>query len=232
MAEVRQMHAYDCALRLILAAALVALGLAAVPAHAEPETCPTTCDRIPNTAWIDPAAIPLNAVYSWPAPATVASALTGAEARFRIESLCASPPVPQGARVDALAARATVVKPDGQWQLQVQVLHWRGDTWRGGQLAAAVLDAARTTVRGCQRGAPAQSPSITTDEPNRLAAVISGPVVMRTYLSVHPWSSTISELTLWSASPPQTDWPVLADTAVFDALTSPLCVAYLGSCDR
>lgn len=221
-------------MRLIMAAVLVAAGLAGAggPAHADPETCPTTCDRIPNSAWIDPAAIPLNSVYGWPAPATVARALTGSAARFRFESLCASPPTPQDPRATAVAGRATVAKPEGQWQLQLQVLHWRGDAWRGGQLAAGVLESARTALRGCQRGAPSQSPSITTDEPNRLAAVISGPVVMHTYLNVHPWSSTLSELTLWSTSPPQGAWPVLADTPVFDALTSPLCVAYLGSCDR
>lgn len=230
----RQVHAYDCAPRLILAAVLAAAGIAVTGgvAQADPETCPTTCDRIPNSAWIDPSAIPLNAVYRWPAPATVATAQTGSAARFRFESLCASPPTPEDPRDYALAGRASVAQPEGQWQLQVQVLHWRGDTWRGGQLAAGVLEAARTALRGCQRGAPSQSPSITTDEPNRLAAVISGPVVMHTYLNVHPWSSTISELTLWSAAPTQVEWPVLADTPVFDALTSPLCVAYLGSCDR
>lgn len=222
-------------MRVIMAAVLIAGGLVAVrlsgaAAHADPETCPTVCDQIPNTAWIDPSAVPLNSVYRWPAPAGVAAAVTGTAPRFRFEQLCASPPVPQDPRDYAVAGRATVVKPDGQWQLQAQVLHWRGDTWRGGQLAASVLNAARTALRGCQRAAPQQSPSITTDQPDRLAAVISGPVIMRTYLASHPQSSTIAELTLWSSGPPQADWPVLDDTQVLDALISPLCGAYLGSC--
>ena len=64
-----------------------------------------------------------------------------------------------------------------------------------------------------------------------MAAVISGPVVMHTYLVAHPsQNSTISELTLWSTAPPQTAWPVMSDDPVLDAMTSPLCEAYIGSC--
>lgn len=68
------------------------------------------------------------------------------------------------------------------------------------------------------------------DEPTRMAAVISGPVIMHTYLVAHVSSSTISELTLWSSGPPQVPWPTVADSAVLDALTAPLCEAYIGSC--
>lgn len=54
-------------LRVILATMLVAGALAValvvvIPAHGEPETCPAMCDRIPNTAWIDQRAVPLDAV--------------------------------------------------------------------------------------------------------------------------------------------------------------------------
>ncbi|AGL26269.1 hypothetical protein J113_05540 [Mycobacterium tuberculosis CAS/NITR204] len=63
MAEMRELHVYDCALmgafpmRLILATMLVAGRLlatlmAAPSAQAEPETCPPICDQIPATAWI------------------------------------------------------------------------------------------------------------------------------------------------------------------------------------
>jgi hypothetical protein len=37
-------------------------------------------------------------------------------------------------------------------------------------------------------------------------------------------------LALWSASPPQTPWPAVSDTAVLDALGAPLCTAYIDSC--
>ncbi|HEY2449490.1 MAG TPA: ATPase, partial [Mycobacterium sp.] len=79
-------------------------------------------------------------------------------------------------------------------------------------------------------GAAAESPSVTTDEPNRLAAVVSGPVIMHTYLVAHPENSTISELTLWSSEQPQQPWPIIANTQVLDAMTSPVCTAYIGSC--
>ena len=238
----RQLHVYDCALtgvmpmRLILATMLVVGGFAValivvVPAHADPQTCPPVCDQIPNTAWIQQHTVPLDSVYNWPALAGSAVPLTGAgTARFRFEDLCASPAVPQDARDSAVAARVTLPHPDGQWQLQAQVLHWRGDTARGGPTAASVFSNAVAALRGCQQRAPAESPSITSDEPNRMAAVISGPVIMHIYLVAHVASSTISELTLWSSGPPQVSWPAMADDPELNAMTTPLCDAYIASC--
>jgi hypothetical protein len=223
-------------MRVIVATMLVVGGFAValivvVPAQADPETCPPVCDQIPNTAWIQQRAVPLNSVYHWPALAGSAVALTGnGTARFRFEDLCAAPAVPRDTRDSAVTARVTVAHPDGQWQLQAQVLHWRGDTAHGGPTAASVFGNAVAALRGCQRGAPAQSPSITSDEPNRMAAVISGPVVMHTYLVAHVASSTISELTLWSSGPPQVPWPSMADDPVLNSMTAPLCDAYIASC--
>lgn len=222
-------------MRLVLATMLVASGLAAgcmawVPAHADPEACPPVCDRIPDTAWISSSGIPLNSTYRWPSLAGVAVPMTGTSTpRFRFEEVCATPAFPQDTRNSAVASRATVTNPPGQWQLQAEILHWRGDTARGGQNASSVVSVAAAALRGCQLGASAESPSVTVDEPNRLAAVISGPVIMHTYLVAHPENSTISELTLW-ASEPQVPWPVISDAQVLDAMTSPVCAAYIGSC--
>ncbi len=224
-------------MRLIAAAMLFAGGLAfalvvVTPGHAEPETCPGVCDRIPNTAWIDRHAVPLDPVYHWPALAGLAVHVTGSAAgpRFRFEELCATPVAPQDPRDSAVAARATVVHPAGQWQLQAQILHWRGDTARGGPIAASVFSNAVAALRGCQQRALLQSPSITTDEPNRMAAVISGPVIMHTYLVAHVASSTVSELTLWSSGPVAAPWPAIADDSVLNSMTAPLCEAYIASC--
>jgi hypothetical protein len=237
-----QLHVYDCALmgvpgmRLALAAMLFASGVvmgcvSAIVARADPETCPPVCDRIPDTAWISPSDVPLNSTYRWPSLAGVSVPTTGTTTpRFRFEEVCVTPTFPQDARNSAVSGRASVVNPPGQWQLQGQVLHWRGDTARGGANASSVLDGAAAALRGCQQGAQAESPSVTIDEPNRLAAVISGPVVMHTYLVAHPENSTVSELTLWSSGPPQLPWPVISDASVLDALGAPLCAAYLGSC--
>jgi hypothetical protein len=241
MAEMRQLHVYDCALtgvmpmRVILATILVAGGLAValvlvVPAHAEPQTCPPVCDQIPDTAWIQQRAVPLNSVYNWPVLSGLAVQVTGTGPRFRFEGLCGASQVPQDPRDSAVGARVTIVHPDGQWQLQAQILHWRGDTARGGAAAVSVFRNAVAALRGCQQGSPQQSPSISSDEPNRMAAVISGPVIMHTYLVAHPASSTITELTLWSSGPPQVPWPSMADDPVLDAMTAPLCEAYIASC--
>ena len=224
-------------MRVMLAATIVVGGLVmalivVAPAHADPETCPAVCDRIPNTAWIDRHAVPLDTIYHWPALGGLAVQLTGARtgARFRFEELCATPPMPQDPRDSAVTARAIVAHPDGQWQLHAQIVHWRGDTASGGAIAASVFGTAVAALRGCQQRAPLQSPSITSDEPNRMAAVLSGPVIMHTYLVAHVASSTISELALWSSGPPEVSWPVMADDAVLNAMTASLCEAYIASC--
>ncbi len=236
-----QLHVYDCALRevvpirmvattILVAGGMLAAQTWAVTAHADPQTCPPVCDRIPGSAWMAPEAVPLNAAYQWPSLAAAAVPLTGTTTRFRFEELCATPAFAQDTRDSAVVGRARVVNPDGQWQLWAQILHWRGDTARGGQNASTVFGIAAAALRGCQLGAPAESPSVTTGGPDRLAAVISGPVVMHTYLVAQPQSSTISELTLWSSSPPQLPWPVISDDQVLDAMTAPLCAAYIASC--
>jgi hypothetical protein len=222
-------------MRVVLAVMLIASGLTvgfvSSPAHADQETCPPVCDKIPDTAWIASSAIPMYSTYRWPSLAGVAVPMTGvATPRFRFEDVCATPAFPQDTRNSAVVGRATVVSPQGHWQLQAQVLHWRGDTARGGENVSSVFGVAAAALRGCQLGAPAESPSITVDEPNRLAAVVSGPVIMHTYLVAHPENSSISELTLWSAESPQVPWPVISDAQVLDALMSPVCAAYIGSC--
>ena len=216
-------------MRMVLGTLLVACGLVvAPPAAATPETCPPACDRIPEAAWIPPWGIPLNSHYAWPRLPGVA--VTAVAPRFRFEELCASPPVLLDPRSWAVAERALVVNPEGQWQLQAQVLHWRGETWRGGQLAQEVFDTAAGALRSCQRTNVTASPSVTTDEPDRMAAVIGGPVILHQYLVANPGNSTITELAMWSTAPPLTAWPGVDDTAVLDALGAPLCAAYIGSC--
>jgi hypothetical protein len=112
------------------------------------------------------------------------------------------------------------------------VVHWRGDTSWGGSIAMTTLETARARLRDCQLTAPQVSPSVTTSEPQRIAAVISEPGqrVMHTYLLADPDNSTIAELAMWSSLPAQVDWPVVADAQVLDALAAPLCNAYIGSC--
>lgn len=216
-------------MRMVLGTLLVACGLVvAPPAAATPETCPPACGRIPEAAWIPPWGIPLNSHYAWPRLPGVA--VTAVAPRFRFEELCASPPVLLDPRSWAVAERALVVNPEGQWQLQAQVLHWRGETWRGGQLAQEVFDTAAGAVRSCQRTDVTASPSVTTDEPDRMAAVIGGPVILHQYLVANPGNSTITELAMWSTAPPLTAWPGVDDTAVLDAMGAPLCAAYIGSC--
>jgi hypothetical protein len=227
-------------MRLVLATTLSAGGLLAAcvqlagVASAEPETCPPVCDQIPDTAWIAAAAIPLNSTYHWPplgGPAGSAVAMTGAATpRFRFEEVCATPMFPQDTRNSAVAARATVDNAAGQWQLRAEVVHWRGDTARGGPTARSVFDIAEAALRGCQLGAAGESPSVTVDEPNRLSAVISGPTILHTYLVAHPENSTISELTLWGSDPVQPAWPIISDGQVLDAMSSSVCAAYIGSC--
>jgi hypothetical protein len=221
-------------MRLILASVLLAWGAfsglvgATTPANAMPGDCPPFCDGIPDSAWIAPAAIPLADVYHWPALAGLAT--TAPSPQFRFEETCASPPVPADPRDSAVAARAQVTQPNGQWQLQVQVLHWRGDAWKSGQLAVSALQNALGALRAC--AAPSTSPSITTDQPGRVAAVIStaGKQVLHEYLVVDPRSGTLVDLAMWTSLPQAVEWRAMPDPVVFDAMANPLCTAYVGSC--
>lgn len=222
-------------MRVLLAVAVVTCGLtiapsAGWPAHAVPGVCPPICDAIPDVAWIAPTSVPLFPVYRWPDLAGLS--VTAPSPRFGFEAMCGSPPVANDPRAYAVAARSVVLHPEGQWNLLVQVIHWRGDTATGGPTARTTLGTARSRLHDCQATAAAASPSITTDVERGIVAVISDPghQVMHEYLLAHPDSSTIVELAMWSALPPHVDWPAVADTGVLDAMAAPLCDAYLGSC--
>ena len=216
-----------------VAAMGAALGLLGQPVgRADPTTCPPNCDRIPATAWVDPTAIPLSGRYNWPNLADIA--VPQLRPRFYFEDVCSSPWLPNDPRSYAVAARAAVANPPGQWQLQVQVLHWRGEAWYGGQLADSVVSSASAAMRSCQVTAPEASPSLTTDGPGRLAAVLSvagtAPSVMHEYLVSHPQSGSLVELAMWASSPPAEPWPVIPDAQVLEMLVAPLCAAYIASC--
>ena len=217
-------------MRMVLTAVAVASCVYAAPGvSAEPVgTCPPACNRIPETAWIAPAAIPLNSAYSWPKLAGLA--VTARPARFRFEELCGTPLDAADPRHYAVAERSEVSNPTGEWQLWAQVVHWRGETWRGGQLAQDAVAAAAAALKNCQAGNPTASASLIVDEPDRIAAAISGPVVLHQYLVADPVTSTVTELALWSQAPVRTPWPPVTDSAVLDSLGEPLCDAYLGSC--
>lgn len=220
-------------MRLLLALAVATCGLVVVPgtpAAAVPGVCPPICDSIPDSAWLASTAVPLDSVYHWPGLAGLA--VRAPAPRFTFEEVCTSPPIIGDARNYAVASQATVTNPPGQWQLRVQIIHWRGDTAHFGPTATDTLELARTRLRDCQVTASLASPSITTSDPFRLAAVISvaGQRVIHEYLLAHPSSSTIVELAMWSTLPALVPWPAVPDPQVLDAMAAPLCDAYLGSC--
>lgn len=220
-------------MRLLLAVAVAALGVAVAPAPAAvavPGVCPPICDAIPDSAWMVSSELPLYPVYRWPGLAGLAVNATAP--RFLFEELCGSPPVPGDPRGYVVAGRTEIGNPAGQWHLRAQVLHWRGDVANTGPLAQSVLDTARLRLRTCQLSAPLVSPSITTVDPERMAAVISvaGQKVVHQYVAAHPTSGSVVELAMWSTLPAQVPWVPVPDAQILDALTAPLCEAYLGSC--
>lgn len=223
-------------MRMMLAVGLMAWGAfgglvcAPAPARAAPGDCPPFCDGIPASAWIAPEDVPLADDYRWPGLAGLATSTVSP--RFRFEEVCASPRPASDPRDYAVAATAQVSQPAGQWQLRVQVLHWRGDAWQSGQTAVAALQNAVGAMRACAVTSPWNSPSITTDQPGRLAAVISTPgtQVLHEYLIVDARSGTLVDLAMWTSLPAAVEWRAIPDPQVFDAMTGPLCTAYVGSC--
>ncbi len=89
-------------------------------------------------------------------------------------------------------------------------------------------------LRGCQLTSPLTSPSLTTDTPDRVAAVVSGVLpgqaVLHEYLLANPRNSTVVEVAMWAATPPRVAWPAVPDAQVLDAMDAPLCTAYIDSC--
>ena len=182
-------------------------------AHAEPETCPRQCDRSPG-GLDGPVGIPLNPAYAWPVLAR-----SGGDRPSRrgsgFEEECGSPPVPDrgvrgGERARWSAGRAVA--------LQAQIVHWRGETWRGGELAHAVFGSAVAALRSCQD--TARSPrSLTTAEPDRIAAVISGPVDGAPLSAGRPRTaapSASSSSPRRRGAPPPQPWPAVPDAQVLD----------------
>ena len=177
---------------LTLALAFSGAFLAPAGASAVPGFCPPACDAIPDSAWVEPGSLPLSSIYRW--PALPGLAVTAPAPRFEFESWCVTPDSSSDPRRYAVAARAAVPNPDGQWNLQVQVIHWRGDTLAGGKATLETLEKARIALATCHLSGA--SPSLTTSEVDRIATVISdaGSRVMHAYLLADPASSTVVEV--------------------------------------
>lgn len=210
--------------------AVAGLAIGSGPARGAPGFCPPMCDAIPDAAWPEAGSLPMAGVYRWPSLAGLA--VTAPSPRFEFESWCVTPTDPRDPRDYVVAGRSQVLNPDGRWNLQVQVLHWRGDVVTGGRIAQQVLEQARGALSRCQTAAPTVSPSITTNRADRVAAVLSdaGSRVMHLYLLADPDNSSLVELAMWSTLPTTTEWRTIGDRTVFDTLAAPLCEAYLGSC--
>ncbi len=212
----------------------------APPPNRPPQgNCPPACTQIPDSAWIASAAIPLYDDYSWAPLAPLSEPIS--HPRFEADELCAAGPAADDERGSALAARIILPNPPGQWQLQVQILHWRGDPWIAGQRASAVMDSATALLRSkCSITAPEVSVSRIAEQnvpghPGQsLAAVITQigttPMVVHEYLVSDLRNSTVVELAIWSASPPAVDWPAINDDQLLADMVAPLCTAYVNSC--
>jgi hypothetical protein len=195
--------------------------------------CPPACDRIPDAAWIDPSAVPLYSTYSWPPLAGLAA--TSSRPRFRFEEPCSTPRPQYEQRDGTVAAKSILTHPPDQWQLQVQIIHWRGDPWVGGQRASTTMDWAAAALRACKLSTSQVSVSVSADAPgNGLAAVVSvggaKPIVIHQYLVSDVRNSTIVEVAMWTSSPPRLNWPETNDRQLIDAMIAPLCRAYVDSC--
>jgi serine/threonine protein kinase len=201
--------------------------------------CPPACTRIPDSAWIAAPAIPLSQRYPRPPLGPLSEPVSNP--RFRIDELCAAGPVADDERNGAIASRLILPEPPDQWQLQVQILHWRGDPWIAGQRASAVMDSAIALLRNtCSSTAPEVSVSRIAEQnvpghPGQsLAAVLTvrgtAPLLAHEYLVSDLRNSTVVELAMWSTSPPAVDWPAIKDDQLLADMVAPLCTAYVNSC--
>lgn len=202
--------------------------------------CPPACTQIPDTAWIAATSIPLYDKYSWPPLGPLSEPVS--EPRFESDELCAAGPSADDERDNAIAAHIVLPQPPGQWQLQVQIVHWRGDPWIAGQQASAVMDAATSLLRDkCSYNSPGVSVSrfATQNLPGghpgqSVSAVITEtgdtPLVAHEYLVSDLRNNTVVEVAMWSISPPKLDWPPIGDDQLLADMVAPLCTAYVNSC--
>jgi serine/threonine protein kinase len=202
--------------------------------------CPPACTRIPDSAWIAPKAIPLHDKYSWPPLAPLTEPVSNP--RFELDNLCATGPIANDQRDSGLAAHVILPNPPSQWQLQVQILHWRGDPWIAGQQASAVMDSATSALQNsCKSSTSGATVSHLTTQnvpggnPGQsLTAVITttgpSPTVAHEYLISDLRSSTVVELAMSSNSPSAVDWPAINDDQLLANMVTPLCTAYVNSC--
>ena len=169
--------------------------------------------------------------YSWPQLGPLSEAVSSP--RFKSDELCAAAPLSVEERDSALASQVILPNPPGQWQLQVQILHWRGDPWVAGQRASAVMDSATALLRNnCSFNAPGVSVSRITEQSvpghpgESLAAVITmggaTPLVAHEYLVSDLRNSTVVELAMWSTSPAAVDWPTMDDDQLLADMVAPL----------
>lgn len=213
----------------------------APPPNRPPQgNCPPACTQIPDSAWIASPAIPLYNDYSWAPLAPLSEPVSSP--RFEADELCAAGPANDDPRDSALAARIILPNPPGQWQLQVQILHWRGDPWIAGQLASGVMDSETSLLRNnCSVGAaPGVSVSRIAEQnvpghPGQsLSAVITitgtAPRIVHEYLVSDLRNNTVVEVAMWSTSPPAVEWPTINDDQLLADMVAPLCTAYVNSC--
>jgi hypothetical protein len=194
------------------------------------------CSQIPDSAWIASSAIPLSDKYSWPQLAPLTEPVTNP--RFEIDDLCSAGPATEDERGSAIAAHVILPEPPGQWQLQVQIMHWRGDPWIAGQQASAAMDAATALLRNnCSLGTSVSriaEQNVPGHPGQSLAAVITrggtAPLITHEYLVSDLRNSTVVELAMSSSSPPATDWPSINDDQLLADMVTPLCTAYVNSC--
>lgn len=202
--------------------------------------CPPACTRIPDAAWIVPAAIPLDQVYSWPQLGQLSESVTGP--RFEMDTLCAAPPITDDQRDVSVASRVMLPNPPGQWQLVVQIVHWRGDPWIAGQRASAVMDNASAVLHHeCQSPTAGVTVSGVSEQflPNghpgqSVVAVLTvagpRPVIAHEYLVSDLRSNTVVEVAMWATEPPAADWGTVDGDKLLADMVAPLCAAYVNSC--
>ena len=218
-----------------VAAMAAAFSLLGQPiAHADPDTCPPNCDRIPATAWIDPAAIPLAAKYHWPDLAGIAvpRCTTAVPLRGGVRDARGCPTT-RGLMRWRPRPPSPIRPASGSCRFRCCTgAASRGTAGSSPTRSSALGDRPRCGRVRCT--APQASPSLTTDEPGRLAAVLSvagdAPTVLHQYLVAHPQSGTVVELAMWASSPPAEDWPVVLDYPAARRAGGAAVRAYIASC--
>jgi hypothetical protein len=215
----------------------------------DPASKPEPASALPDSVWIEPAQIPLEAVYTWQPPS--AHAYGTAAPQFEFEQLCqttkpssvaalskvfksATATLTAGVGATAMAAAGASSAGGAGWLAQEVVTHDPSLDSASDQVAYAAFADLTKELQSCAQAVAGAQVTVSTNGAMDFAATVTIPTATGATATLHDYlivpDGTIVELALWvvpnAGAQPVAPWSNMPDASVFSALKSPVCGTY------